>query len=58
MLYQPNSDKGLLADGIEENVNTINGAVLGQTLPLTDDGTKEAKVVVPVAVPVHAEVVE
>ena len=53
-LFFPSLYDGLLADGIEKNVATINGAVLlEETLPLTDDGTKDAKVVFPVALPVH-----
>ena len=55
-LLFPSLYDGLLADGIEENVNAINDAVLGETLPLTDDGKEfkeEPKVVE--AVPVNAD---
>jgi hypothetical protein len=49
-LFFPSLYDGLLAEGIEEHVATINGAVLLEdTLPLTDDGTKDAKVALPVA---------
>lgn len=55
-LFFPSLYDGLLAEGIEENVNRINGAVLlAETLPLTNDGKEEVKGVFPIAVPVHAD---